>query len=112
MTEPWIIASRWSSGKAQKPGQWFQIDLGSAQTFDRITFDAGDSVNDYARGYQILVSDNGTDWSVQAAVAGGTGTGPLTDVQLSGPVTHRYLRIVQTGSAPYWWSIAELNVYV
>jgi hypothetical protein len=105
-------ASRWSSGTAQAAGQWFQIDLGSAQAFDRITFDAGNSVNDYARGYQVLVSDNGIDWSRQPAIAGGTGTGPQIDVQLNSPVEYRYIRIVQTGSAPYWWSIAELNVYV
>jgi endoglucanase Acf2 len=106
------IGSRWSSGTAQTPGQWFQIDLGSLQTFDRITFDAGNSVNDYARGYQVLVSDNGTDWSSPTAIASGSGTGPLIDVQLGGPVKHRYIRIVQTGSASSWWSISELNVYV
>jgi hypothetical protein len=103
-------STRWSSGTAQAPGQWFQLDLGSAQTFDRLTFDAGTSVNDFARGYQVLVSDNGTDWSTQTPVA--TGTGPLIDVPLGGPLTHRYVRIVQTGSSSYWWSIAEINLYV
>jgi endoglucanase Acf2 len=106
------LATRWSSGVVQTAGQWFQIDLGSARTFDRITFDAGTSVNDYARGYQILVSDNGTDWSSQTAIASGVGTGPLINIQLSSPVTHRYVRIVQTGSSSDWWSIAELNLYV
>jgi hypothetical protein len=106
------IGSRWSSGTAQRAGQWFQIDLGSVQTFDRITFDAGSSVNDYARAFQVLVSDNGTDWSSQTAIASGTGTGSLINVQLASPVTYRYIRIVQTGSASSWWSIAELNVYV
>jgi endoglucanase Acf2 len=105
-------ATRWSSGTAQTAGEWFQLDLGSALTFDRITFDAGNSVNDYARGYQVLVSDNGTDWSSQTAIASGTGTGARIDIRLSGPVTHRYVRIVQTGSSSYWWSIAELNLYV
>ncbi len=104
--------SRWSSGTAQTAGQWFQIDLGSVQAFDRIAFDAGNSVNDFARGYEILVSDNGTDWSTDPAIASGTGTGSLIDVSLSTPVKARYIRIVQTGSASYWWSIAELNVFV
>jgi hypothetical protein len=106
------LGTRWSSGTAQAAGQWFQIDLGSAQTFDRITFDAGGSVNDYARGYQVLVSDNGTDWTSQPAIASGVGTGPLIDIRLGAPVTHRYVRIVHTGSSSYWWSIAELNLYV
>jgi hypothetical protein len=106
------LGTRWSSGTAQSAGQWYQLDLGSAQMFDRLTFDAGGSVNDYARGYQILVSDNGTDWTSQPAIASGVGTGPLIDVRLGAPVTHRYVRIVQTGSSSNWWSIAELNLYV
>jgi hypothetical protein len=42
----------------------------------------------------------------------GVGTSSLIDIRLSTPVRHRYIRIVQTGSSSYWWSIAELNVYV
>jgi endoglucanase Acf2/fibronectin type 3 domain-containing protein len=104
--------TRWSSGTAQTAGQWFQLDLGSAQTFDRITLDPGRSVHDFARGYEVLVSNNGTDWSSQTAIASGAGSSSLEDIQLAGPVTARYVRIVQTGSSSYWWSIAELNLYV
>ena len=88
------------------------MDLGSTQAFDAITLDAGTSVNDFARGYQVLVSNNGVDWTSQTAVASGVGTGPLIDIQLGSPVTARYIRIVQTGASSYWWSIAELNVLV
>ena len=81
------LASRWSSGKPMTGGEWFQIDLGSVQTFDRIVLDSGSSVNDFARGYQILISNNGTDWATQLPVAVGTGNNPLTDVSLAGPVS-------------------------
>ncbi len=104
--------SRWTTGAAQSAGQWFQVDLGSMQTFDRLTFDAGNSVNDYARGYQIQVSDNGSDWSTQPSVASGSGTGPLVTVNLGAPVKHRCIRIMLTAPADYWWSISDLNVYV
>lgn len=106
------LATRWSSGKPMTGGEWFQIDLGSVQTFDRIVLGSGSSVNDYARGFQILISNNGTDWATQSPVAVGTGTGPLIDVSLTNPVSARYIRIVQTGSSSYWWSIAELNLYM
>ncbi len=106
------LSTRWSSGTAQTAGQWFQLDLGSAQTFDEITLDSGYSLNDYARGFEVLVSNNGTDWSSQPVIASGTGTGSLIDIQLSAPVTDRYVRIVQTGSSSYWWSITNLNLYV
>ena len=105
-------ATRWTGGAAQASGQWFQVDLGSAQTFDRLSFDAGGSTNDFASGYRVLFSDNGSDWSSQPAVASGSGTGPLITVDFGGPVTHRFIRIVLTAPNNDWWSIADFNVYV
>jgi len=106
------LATRWSSGKPMTGGEWFQIDLGSVQTFNRIAFHSGNSVHDYARGYRILISNNGTDWAIQAPVAAANGASPAIDVSLASAVSARYVRIVQTGTAGYWWSIAELNLYV
>lgn len=106
------LSTRWSSGKPMTGGEWFQIDLGSIQAFSRIVLNAGNSVNDFARGYQILVSNNGTDWVSQAPAAVGTGNGSLTDVTFAGQVNARYVRIAQTGTSSYWWSIAELTLYV
>jgi len=106
------LSTRWSSGKPMTSGQWFQIDLGAAQTFNRIDFNSGTSAGDYARSYQILVSSNGTDWSTQTPIATGTGTGADINVVLANPVSARFVRIVQTGTSTSWWSIAELNLYV
>src|SRR5262249_31698686 len=99
-------ATRWSSGKPMAGGGWLQIDLGSVQTFDRIVLNSGSSINDYARSYQILVSNNGTDWATQSPVTTWTGNNALIDVSLASPVSARYVRIVQTGTSSYWWSIA------
>ncbi|WP_426514475.1 glycoside hydrolase family 3 C-terminal domain-containing protein [Dactylosporangium sp. McL0621] len=100
-------ATRWSTGTPMANGQWLQADLGSAQTFDRLRMDSAGSANDYARGYQILVSSNGTTWS--APVATGTGTGALITATFPAQ-TARYVRIVQTGTSTSWWSVAELNL--
>ncbi len=111
-------STRWSTGAFQTPGQWFQLDMQSPQTFNQITMDSASSTNDYARGYQVLVSSDGMTWSTP--IATGTGTGALVTVSFP-TQTSRYVRIVQTGStdtgtcnsnpAPcYWWSIAEINV--
>jgi beta-glucanase (GH16 family) len=105
------LATRWSSGKPMTGGEWFQIDLGSVQSFNRIALHSGDSVHDYARGYRILISNNGTDWATQAPVAVASGNSPAIDVSLASAVSARFVRIVQTGTASYWWSIAELNLY-
>jgi glucosylceramidase len=98
--------SRWTSGTGQAPGHWFRVDLGAAQTFDRIVVDSGTG-NDHARGYRVEVSTDGAAWT---PLASGLGTGQTTAVSL--PVTTaRYLRIVQTGTAGNWWSIHELDVF-
>jgi glucosylceramidase len=99
--------TRWSSGAAQTPGQYVQLDLGSATSFRQVAIDSGDNLGDYARGWQLSVSDDGTHWRTAAS---GTGTGQLTTVDLP-PTRARYLRVTQTGSAGNWWSVADLRLY-
>ena len=100
--------TRWSTGASQAPGMYFQVDLGSVTSIDGIELDAGPEATDYPRGYEVLVSDNGADFS--RAIASGTPTGRTTTIEFPAVAT-RYLRIVQTGSiASRWWSIHEINV--
>jgi glucosylceramidase len=100
-------STRWTSGQAQAPGQYLQIDLGAVKSFRQVTIDSGGNLGDYARGWQLSTSDNGADWRT---VASGTGTGQLTTVDLP-PTRDRYLRITNTGSAGNWWSIADVRLY-
>jgi glucosylceramidase len=97
----------WTSGAAQSPGQYVQLDLHRRTAFRRVAIDTGDSLGDYARGWQVSVSDDGTHWRTAAT---GTGTGQLTDVDLR-PTTARYVRVTQTGTAGNWWSLADLRLY-
>jgi beta-glucosidase len=69
--------------------------------------DSGGSTSDYARGYRIDVSPDGSAWTTAATGAGAAALVTAT----FGSRTARYLRITQTGSASSWWSIAELNLY-
>jgi type 1 glutamine amidotransferase len=105
------VATRWTTGTPQTHGQFFQIDLGTAQTFDGIALDSGNNSfeSDHPRGYEVYVSSDAAGW--EGPVASGTGKSPITEVIF--PVrTARYIRILQTGSDPgYWWSIHEMNVY-
>ena len=100
--------TRWSTGAGQANGQWFQVDMLSAKTFNQITLDAGASTGDYPRGYQVFVSNDGASWG--SAVATGSGTGQLVTVTFTAQ-TARYIRVVQTGSVGNWWSLHEFNVY-
>ncbi|WP_409292679.1 discoidin domain-containing protein [Peribacillus sp. SCS-37] len=101
------INSRWSSGQAMKPGQYLTVDMQTAKSFNRIVMDSAGSTNDYARGYEVYVSNDGINWG--NAVAAGSGN--EAKIVAGFPQQNaRYIRIVQTGSASSWWSIAELNV--
>ncbi|SFE42062.1 glucosylceramidase [Actinacidiphila alni] len=101
-------STRWSSGAAQTPGQYVQLDLGRRTQFRRVAVDSGDNLGDYARGWQISTSDDGTHWRTAAA---GAGTGQLTDVDLPRTTTARYVRVTQTGTAANWWSLADIRLY-
>jgi len=90
------------------PGQYVVVDMQAAKTFRRIVMDSTGSNNDYARGYEVYVSNDGVNWG--SAIASGTGTGPVLTIDFAAQ-TARYIKIVQTGSASYWWSAYELNVY-
>lgn len=100
-------STRWTTGEAQQPGQMLQIDLGAIRPAQELVLDTGPDVNDYPRGYAVSVSRDGVTWS--AAVTG-AGSGQLTRIALPHGAIH-YLRIVQTGTAPQWWSVADLRVY-
>jgi hypothetical protein len=102
-------ATRWSTGAPQANGQWFQVDMRTAQSFTQLVLDTTASSGDYPRGYQVLVSSDGAAWS--APVATGTGTGAIVTINFPYQ-SARYVRVVQTSSNNgHWWSIHELNVF-
>jgi hypothetical protein len=102
------LGTRWSTGTPMVDGMDFEVDMTAAQTFDQITMDPAGSKNDYARGYEVFVSSDGANFG--SAIASGTGTSALVTVTFPAQ-TARYIKVVQTGSATFWWSIAEFNVY-
>jgi hypothetical protein len=100
--------TRWSTGVPQTSGQWFQVDMGSTNTFYGLVLDAASSSADYPRGYQVNVSNDGINWG--SPIASGSGTSAITQIRFATQAA-RYIRITQTGSVSgLWWSIAELNV--
>ncbi len=105
------LNTRWDTqGVQAAPQQYFQVDMKSARTFNRISLDSGGALGDYPRGYTVYVSTDGLNWG-DAPVAMGYGYGSATSITLP-QQTARYIRINQTGIAPWnWWSISEFNVY-
>lgn len=99
-------ATRWSTGRGMQAGDWFQVDLGSSQTFNQVVLDTTASSGDSPRGYQLFVSDDGTNWGQPVATGPGS---PVTRILIP-QVTARFIRVVNQGNAGNWWSMHELNV--
>ena len=92
----------------QYPGQWFQVDMRTPQTFSKIVLDNTWALWDSPDKYAVAISDDGTNWG--QPVATGSGQLGITTITFP-PQTARYLRVTQTGTnALYHWSIYELDV--
>lgn len=102
------MSSRWSTGTAMVPGQSFTVDMKSVKSFKQIVMDSTGSDLDYARGYEVYVSNDGTNWG--SVIASGSGSGPVVTATFA-PQNARYVKVVQTGTASSWWSVREVNVY-
>ena len=58
--------------KTQYPGQWFQVDMQQAQTFDKIVLDNTWALWDSPQQYAVAVSNDGTTWSAPVRLMNST----------------------------------------
>ena len=100
-------STRSTTGAAQQPGQRLQIDLGCDAGAARSSSTPARTSATIPRGYEVATSTDGAKWSTPVA---GAGTGQLTTIELPHHPL-RYVRVVQTGSAPQWWSVADVRAY-
>ena len=100
--------ARFSSDADQASGMTFEVNMGSAQTFNQIEMDSGGYPGDYARGYNVEVSSNGSTWTT---VYSGTGTASPETATFA-TQTAQYIEVVLTAaSTTNWWSIVNFTVY-
>lgn len=103
-------ATRYSTATPMKPGMWFQIDFGSPWMLDRLVLDTRGSAGDYPRGFELRLSDDGTNWS--EPLVRGAGENAVLELAIEAPRAARFARIVQTGAHDgLYWSIHELEVH-
>jgi 4-amino-4-deoxy-L-arabinose transferase-like glycosyltransferase len=115
------MSTRWTTGRPQIPGAYFQIDFGHLEKVARIRILVGDSINDFPRGYSIRYSADGQTWtsldSIMSPISlhwtGETLLKGGQDLDFALPSTSmRYLKINNTGQDDvYYWSIHELEIY-
>jgi hypothetical protein len=89
-------------------GMFFQVDLHATLSFNQVVLDAAGSSSDFPRGYQLFVSNDGTNFG--SAVVSGAGAAALVTITFP-TQSARFIKVVQTGASSFWWSIAELNVF-
>jgi hypothetical protein len=100
------IQTVWTTGTPQRPGAWFQLDLGEKLYVERLRLDNTGNPQ-YPRGYVVRTSLDGVTWDEAARKA--SNWRPV-DVAV-GPRWLRYVRIENTGSSPWHpWTIAEAIV--
>ena len=103
--------TRWTTTRqVQQAGQYFQVDLGTSQSFNQILLDSTNSRGDQPNSYEVYASNNENDLGNTVASGNGSENG-ITHITF--PSVHaRYLRIVQTGSTTRnWWSIHTINIF-
>jgi len=106
------INTRWGSGRGQRAGDQFCLDLGKQQDVLQLILDSSPSPNDYPRGYRVEGSVDGQTWSTLAEGTSAETTAAQELAKLTielKPVSVRYLRITCLGDEEFWWwSIHEL----
>jgi beta-glucosidase len=99
--------TRFSSDEDQADDLTYEINMGSAKTFNEIEMASPGSPTDYAAGYEVQVSNNGSTWTT-VATCGGIGT---PDIAGFPSQTAQYVQVVLTAADPsYWWSFNQFLV--
>jgi mono/diheme cytochrome c family protein len=123
----------WSSGYAQQPDMWVQIELPQPTLVAGVVFESPAAIVDttpavpgaptrtgiggrggpapqpaFPRGYEVVVSGDGTTWS--KPLAQGQGKGIVNEISFA-PARAKYVRIRQTGTAADApWTLRRLRV--
>jgi beta-glucosidase len=95
--------SSWSA-ESTNP-QWVMLDLGTNVDLARIRLKWG---NNYARSYEIQISNNGANWVSKFTTA--SGSGGTEDIILSGSARYIKMSVTQSAGAGDY-SLAECEVY-
>lgn len=100
------VSNRWSSFAMMEPGMWFGICFAQAQQLDSLSFNTTGSDDDYPRGYELYVSDDGVDWGAAVAQGRGATVTTLTGINR----TAKFVKLMVTEGANRWWSIHDIQL--
>lgn len=106
--------TQWHTNQPQKPGMYYQLDLGQTQLVNRVVliddaYGATVYVSNYPRKYKIEISTDVKRWRTVITEMGSLNYYAGACFK---PAPVRYIKITQLGKrAPENWAIFELEVY-
>lgn len=100
--------TRWTTSGPQTNGQSFTVDMKTVNTIRAVVLDCSLSPGDSPAGYDLFVSLDGVNWG--SPVVSGAGTTGMTLISFPEKVA-RYVRVVQTSSRSWWWTIQEFYTF-
>lgn len=112
-------STRWHSGRPQRPGIYFQVDLKGIYAVSGLVLHLGNNFTDYPRGYKVEVSLDKKRWVLVAKnkkyrLPLRSFLEPLklrVDIPFNKKVPARYIKVTQTGFFRFHpWSIYEIDV--
>jgi hypothetical protein len=106
------VGGRWTSGTAQYPGMWIEVDMGQLQTFFSIVLTCDEQPSDNPARFDVYLSVDGKYGApVKSPVYGGNAAnGTASVASFDTAQLARYVKIVLTQDKTKWWSINEFNV--
>ena len=118
------LSTRWTTGAPQRPKQSFLLDLGQVRRdLCRMVLMPG-HLYDAPQGLDLFLSEDGQNWRQVITQPPGSLVPlfwsldrPLIQFQPARqqieftPQDARYIKLVQKGSGPWWWSLAEIFIY-
>jgi len=111
------IRTYWSA-QSEKPGEWIQIDLEGTKQVHAIQINYADNrthqhgkAMDLYHQYRILVSDDAEKWTILVDKSYSDKDIPHDYVELTKPVTTRYIKLVNVHMATGLFAICGLRVF-
>ena len=95
----------WSSS-GQTEGAYVQVDLGAAIPFDTVRLTSPSGTKDYCTNADVLVSEDGNNWTKIGSYTGNTSTPtPFTNTLDKA----RYIKVAVTVEKENWWQLSEIE---
>ena len=95
----------WSSS-GQTKGAYVQVDLGAAIPFDTVRLTSPSGTEDYCTNADVLVSEDGNNWTKIGSYTGNTST-PTAFTNTLDKV--RYIKVAVTVEKENWWQLSEIE---